>query len=104
MGNKPLSRLAVATIDEDSRNLRTRDLWEVGSGWKWHNLSPLLPQQVIHQLEGTRVLEEEERDDAWAWLDPGSINFRVKNTCEIEENWGVMEKWEGWRKIWRRRV
>ncbi|KAA3472642.1 non-LTR retrotransposon transposase [Gossypium australe] len=77
-GNGRLIEQAQTHIPPDLRRRKVADFWEYGRGWKWNELTPLLPPNALLRLAPISLdLAPGERDRlSWKGTPDGKFTFR----------------------------
>lgn len=60
------------------------DFWEVGRGWKWNWVRPLLPNLSLLKLSSTVINPLSLEGDKMGWLNAKGGVYSVKSAYDLE--------------------
>lgn len=101
---KPLYESRLSPIDEEVLELKVVDYWEQRRGWKWEQLSHVLPASKLLQIVATIINVGTKAKDRMGWLDARGGKFTVKSAYMLACEEECDNIWHGWKLIWKARV
>jgi len=100
-GDSVLADLAIRQPPSTDLPKLVRDYWEVGRGWKWDLLSPLLPEAALATIASFELADDTKFQDQIFWRGTHSGCFSLKSAMLFLRNEDGVEKEAHWTRLWK---